>query len=447
MTTDNAVWRIPSDAAIRDLLVERIDRERHGPGVVVGVIDEDGRRVVAYGALAEGDPRTLDGETVFEIGSITKVFTCLVLADMAQRGEVGLDDPAEKHLPVGVTVPERGGKQITLVDLATHTAGLPRWPDDIAPGELSPRDWSNPYADYTTEQLHAFLSGHRLRHDIGAAHAYSNLGMGLLGRALAHRAGLDFETLVHERITGPVGMNDTAIALTSDQQGRFAVGHDQARRPVAAWEMPTFAGAGALRSTADDMLTFLAAELGFIETPLRSAMAAQLEPRRASDAGYIQTLGWRIDPDPAGEIVWHGGATGGFRCFVLFDAERRAGVVMLTNSASERNDDIPFHLLRGRPLKPPPPERVAIVLDAEALDSLVGRYRFSPTRFILVTREGDRLFAQLTGQWRFEVYPESPTTFFWLIAEARMTFAIDPGGRVTGLVFSQNGRDIAATRV
>ncbi|HEY3887964.1 MAG TPA: serine hydrolase [Caulobacteraceae bacterium] len=447
MTREPAAWRIPSDAAIRDLLVERIGGERNGIAIVVGVVDGDGRRVVAHGALAEGDPRPLDGDTVFEIGSITKVFTGLVLADMVGRGEVRLDDPVARYLPAGATMPERGGRQITLVDLATHTAGLPRWPDDIAPGDLSPKDWSNPYADYTVEQLHAFLAAHRLRRDIGAGHAYSNLGVGLLGRALARRAGVDFEALVRQRITGPLGMPDTAIELSPDQQARFAVGHDQARRPVAAWAMPTFAGAGALRSTTDDLLTFLAAELGFIETPLRAAMAAQTGPRRPSDAGYIQALGWRIDPDAAGEIVWHGGATGGFRCFVLFERERRAGVVMLTNSASERNDDIPFHLLSGRPLKPAPSERVAISLSAEALESLVGSYRFSATRLIFVTREDDRLFAQLTGQWRFEVYPESRFDVFWRIADAQMSFETGADGRVTGLVLHQNGRDLPAKRI
>ena len=443
----NETWRIPSDAAIRDLLVERVDAEQNGVGIVVGVVDAEGRRIVAHGALAEGDLRPLGGDTVFEIGSITKVFTCLMLADMAERGEVALDDPAAKYLPAGVRVPERGGRQITLIDLATHRSGLPRWPDDIAPDELSPKDWSNPYADYAVDQLHAFLARFHLPRDIGAGHAYSNLGMGLLGRALSFRAGVDFETLVRQRIAGPLGMADTAMALTPDQQARFAIGHDHARRSVAAWEMPTFAGAGALRSTTNDMLTFLAAELGFVETPLRAAMAAQIEPRRPSDGAYIQTLGWRIEPEPAGEIVWHGGATGGFRCFALFDLSRRAGVVMLTNSASERNDDIPFHLLSGRPLKPAPPKRIGIALGAEALEPLVGRYRFSPTRFITVTREGDRLFAQLTGQWRFEVFPESPTEVFWLVAPARMRFEIGPDGRAAGLMFSQDGRDLAATRV
>ncbi len=447
MTNETAAWRIPSVAAIRELLIERIDRERNGIGIVVGVIDVHGRRVVAHGALAEGDPRPLDGDTVFEIGSITKGFTGLILADMVERGEVGLDDPVGQYLPAGVTMPERGGRQITLIDLATHTSGLPRWPDDIAPGDLSRKDWSNPYADYSADQLHAFLNTHRLRRDIGAGHAYSNLGMGLLGRALAYRAGVDFETLVRQRITDPLGMSDTAIDVSPDQAGRSAIGHDQGRRPVAAWQMPTFAGAGALHSTANDLLTFLAAELGFTETPLKAAMEAQTGPRRPSGADYVQALGWRIDPEQGGEIVWHGGATGGFRCFALFDAMRPAGAVMLTNSASERNDDIPFHLLSGRPLMPAPPERIAIRLGTDALEPLVGRYRLSDARFLFVTREGDRLFAQLTGQWRFEVYPESPVDFFWRIADARMRFEMGPDGGVTGLTTSQNGRELQAKRV
>jgi serine-type D-Ala-D-Ala carboxypeptidase/endopeptidase len=447
MANELTAWRIPSDAAIRSLLIERIERERNGIGIVVGVVDGDGRRIVTHGVLAEGDPRSLDGDTVFEIGSITKVFTGLVLADMVEHGEVRLDDPVARYLPAGVTLPERGGRQITLIDLATHTSGLPRWPDDIAPGDLSPKDWSNPYADYSVEQLHAFLSGYRLRRDIGAAHAYSNLGMGLLGRALTHRAGLDFETLVQERITGPLGMASTAIDLSADLMARFAIGHDQGRRQVAAWDMPTFAGAGALHSTANDLLTFLAAELGYADTPLKGAMAAQTRSRRTGGADYVQALAWRIEPEPAGEIVWHGGATGGFRCFALFDATRRAGVVMLTNSASDRNDDIPFHLLNGRALKAAPPERVAIQLEAAGLEPLVGHYRFSDARFLSVTREHDRLFAQLTGQWRFEVYPESRVDFFWRIADARMRFEFGPDGAVTGLTVSQNGRELQAKRV
>jgi CubicO group peptidase (beta-lactamase class C family) len=176
---------------------------------------------------------------VFEIGSITKVFTTLVLADMARRGEVALDDPVAQYLPADVIMPKRGGRRIALIDLATHTSGLPRRPGDIAPA-----DWANPYADYSIVQLYAFLGRYRLRRDIGAAHLYSNLGMGLLGHALALRAGGDFETLVRKRITAPLGMVDTAMALTPGMRTRLAKGHDAERRPVANWDFDALAGPG-----------------------------------------------------------------------------------------------------------------------------------------------------------------------------------------------------------
>src|SRR5580704_13650102 len=200
---------VPSDAEIRKILVERIDTERQSVGLVVGVIEPTGRRVVAYGSLAKDDSRPLNGDTIFEIGSITKVFTSLLLADAVERHEVALSDPIAKYLPPQVKVPERGGRTITLQDLSTHTSALPR-----LPANFSPKDPSNPYADYSVEQLYQFLSGYTLTRDIGSQYEYSNLGGGLLGHALARRAGVDYETLVRRRITGPLGMHDTVIALT-----------------------------------------------------------------------------------------------------------------------------------------------------------------------------------------------------------------------------------------
>src|SRR5580693_8598518 len=131
---------VPGTGEIREILVKRIDRQKQAVGIVVGVIEPHGRRVVAYGKLANGDPRTLDGDTIFEIGSITKVFTSLVLADMVSRKEVSLDDPADRYLPEHVRMPERSGQPITLLDLATHSSGLPTVP-------------SNLNADYSVDNL------------------------------------------------------------------------------------------------------------------------------------------------------------------------------------------------------------------------------------------------------------------------------------------------------
>src|SRR4029078_2699321 len=144
----------------REILVKRVDEEKQAVGIVAGIIEPNGRRVVAYGNLASGDPRTLDGDTIFAIGSISKVFTSLLLADMVNRKEVALDDPAAKYLPENVKMPERSGKSITLLDLSTHTSGLPRLPSN-----MKMKDPRNPYADYSEDDLYQFLSGYELPRD------------------------------------------------------------------------------------------------------------------------------------------------------------------------------------------------------------------------------------------------------------------------------------------
>src|SRR5258706_10486600 len=181
---------IPPDAEIRKILADRVGAENRGLALVVGVIDANGRRGVAYGSLAKDDKRPVDGDTVFEIGSITKVFTSLVLMDMVQKGEVAVTDPVAKYLPAAVKVPERNGKKITLQDLATQSSGLPRMPSNF-----KPKDPSNPYADYSPDRLYEFISGYELTRDIGAQFEYSNLGVGLLGQVLSLRAGTDYEAM------------------------------------------------------------------------------------------------------------------------------------------------------------------------------------------------------------------------------------------------------------
>jgi CubicO group peptidase (beta-lactamase class C family) len=190
----------PSDERILQILAERVSREDLGIGMVVGIVDANGRRIIAYGSLAKSDSRRVDGDTVFDIGSVTKEFTSLLLTDMARRGEVRLTDPVSKYLPKGVRVPERNGRKITLADLSTHSSGLPRMPSNF-----NPKDNANPYVAYTVEQLYEFLSTYELTRDIGSQYEYSNLGAGLLGHVLALRAGKSYEELVLSRITGPWG--------------------------------------------------------------------------------------------------------------------------------------------------------------------------------------------------------------------------------------------------
>ncbi|HTV54841.1 MAG TPA: serine hydrolase domain-containing protein [Terriglobia bacterium] len=343
----------PSDAEIRRILAERIEVFHRSVGIVVGVVDTQGRRVVAYGHLNQGDARPLNGDTIFEIGSVSKVFTSLLLSDMVQHGEVALSDPVAKYLPPYVKLPERSGRSITLVDLATHTSGLPRMPTNF-----TPEDPDNPYADYSVALLYQFLSSYHLTRGIGSQYEYSNLGGGLLGLALTRRAGMDYGKLVRSRICDPLGMNSTRISLTPQMKARLAVGHNAALQPVENWEFtPAFVGAGGLRSDVNDMMRFLAANLGIEKSPLAPAMAAMLRVRRPTGIpGLEVALGWHIFTTDGKQIIWHNGGTGGYRSFVGFDPNRRVGVVALSNAETpEGVDDIGRHLLDPSvPLWQPP---------------------------------------------------------------------------------------------
>jgi D-alanyl-D-alanine-carboxypeptidase/D-alanyl-D-alanine-endopeptidase len=436
---------VPTDSDIRQILVERIDKDHQSVGIVVGVIEPTGRRIDTYGALDKGDKRPLDGDTVFEIGSVTKVFTSLLLADMVQRGEVALTDPVAKYLPPGVKMPERGGRQITLQDLATHTSGLPRLPSN-----LNPKDPANPYADYTVEQLYEFLSSYQLTRDIGSQYEYSNLSGGLLGHVLALRAGMNYEQLLRSRILDPLGMNRTGITLTKDMKARLAVGHNQSLENVANWDLPTLPGAGALRSTANDMLTFLAANLGYTKSPLAPAMAAMLKVRRPTGMPGVEiALGWHVSTRDGREIIWHNGGTGGYRSFIGFDPKRRVGVVALSNAETATGvDDIGQHLLdASAPLYQPPKERKEVAVNPKLFDGYVGRYELAPNFILTVTREGDHLFTQATGQPKVEIFPLSDRDYFLKVVDAQITFETDSQGRATGLILHQNGMNQPAKRM
>ncbi len=449
MAKKAAFWAVPNDAEIRAILMDRIDVQRRGVGLVVGVVNKDGHRIVAYGKTSKSDDRTPDGDTLFEIGSITKTFTSLLLSDMVERGEIALDDPAANHLPAGVTMPARNGKQITLFDLATHTSGLPAMSTNF-----ETNDPANPFGDYSIDQLYRFVTTYVLSRDIGENYEYSNLGVGLLGHILELRAGIDYETLLHRRITGPLGMSSTAINLPPVLIARLARGHDQGLQPVRNWTLPALGGAGALRSTANDLLQFMAAELGHVETSLKVAMSAQLRPRRPTDTKGMETaLGWFIQMTPAGEIVFHDGRTAGYQSFLGLDQERQVGVVVLANTSTMSGvGDIGLHLMTGNPLAQSRPQHHRIVLDAAALERYVGRYRVLPTAVLSITRETDQLFAQLvidgTEQQRsaYELHPDTPNHFYWDADDTEITFQVDPDGRVTGLVARRFGRDTLGIR-
>ena len=433
-----AAHAAPLERAEVDRFIRPLVEGEYCQSVVVGLVAEGGTRVFGYGRKSSGDAAAPDGDTVYEIGSVSKAFTGLLLAEAVRRGEVALDDPVQKYLPDGVKVPEAGEQEITLAHLASHTSGLPRLPDNMAP-----KNPADPYADYTAKQMYEYLSWCEPARGAGEGFEYSNLGAGLLGQVLARRAGTTYEALVVDRIGRPLKMAETTMRLTPPMKKRLAPGHDADGNPAANWDLGVFAGAGGLRSTGNDMVRFVAANVrpegaGALAEAIKMSHA----PRGRADAANDIGLGWTVQSRD--KVVWHNGQTGGYHAFVGVLPSRGVGVVLLTNSAVMQPDASAMALLRrmAGQKSEPPKLRVPVKVDGKALAEYVGAYPLAPAFVLTVTREGDRLFSQATGQGKARIYPSSKDEFFYRIVDARITFDRGPGGKVTGLVLHQNGAQL-----
>lgn len=288
-----------------------------GAGLAIGVYKRGERQILTYGAARP--------DSLFEIGSITKTFTGLILARIAVDGQTSLDEPVRQLLPPGL-VNQLPGEEITLADLATHHSGLP-----MMPRNFSPADPSNPYADYSVGKLYEYIKGHGLIKPEDTLYRYSNLGVGLLGQALADRAGKNYPDLLRDEITKPLGLSDTVITLSSNQQRRFLQGYDDHHKPVHEWNLDALAGAGGIRSTAGDLLNYLEANLHPQNSPaLAAAVAITQAPRDYARGGAQIGLAWTYSPETG--TYRHGGATGGFSSHAFFHPQCDCAAVVLMNS-------------------------------------------------------------------------------------------------------------------
>jgi serine-type D-Ala-D-Ala carboxypeptidase/endopeptidase len=422
-----------SGREIERLLAQRVTDLRLSSGMIVGVVEDGRRRFFGRGVCDSESRRPISADIVFEIGSVTKLFTALLLADMSNRKEVTLDQPVRELLPYGTRVPARNGREMELRDLATHHAGFPRRPTN-----LEPFDPDDPYAAFTEDSLYEFLATFQLERTPGEVFEYSNVGSGLLGHALVRRAGAgDYETLVRERILRPLDMENTGIIFPSATKDRTAKAHDSSLDSVPWWNLGILAGAGALRSTAADMLTFLEAMVD-PASPLGAMTPILLAPR--SQGGL--ELG---PPHPdAGISIAHSGGTGGTRSSVRYIPEWRRGVVVLSNSNVDAVIDLGVHILDPR--FSPQWFRQEILVDPSNFDRVVGRYHMSPRHVFDVTKSNGRLFVQLSGQLPTRVFPSSGHEFFYKAINAQITF--EPReGKAERLILHQNGSDQIALRI
>jgi D-alanyl-D-alanine-carboxypeptidase/D-alanyl-D-alanine-endopeptidase len=442
MTAATNAHAAVDEKALHALLVERVDERKWGTAIVVGISSPEGRRIVSYGTLSVADRRKVDGGTVFEIASLMKVLTALVLADMANRGRVNLDSPVSTCLPDGVRIPQHAGRQITFLDLATHTSGLP-----LRPTNLASQTALNKYAGYTVKQLYEGLATFELPRDPGTKFEYSNWAFGLLGHALGHCAGMSYEALLAERVTRPLGMDATMFAPSKALSSRLAAPYDAKLRPVPNESLGALGASGGLYSTVDDLLKFIELFLGRGPQPLTAAAATMLEPRRPGDGPQLRMgLGWRVEASDDKPIVWSSGRAEGYRSFMALDQQARVAVVALTNGATNAGvDDIGRQVLDPRVTVARPHRWISVT--ADVLDRYVGRYKFEDGNSLRVVRDGDLLVVQLTGQGPLPVLATGPREFFPEDIEAQFVFAESAGGPAPSLVLTQDGQSWKADRV
>jgi serine-type D-Ala-D-Ala carboxypeptidase/endopeptidase len=327
-------FEIDDDDSIRDILRRRIDVEKRTLGMAVCVVTPDRQRIVTWGRERAADNRPVSAETVFEIASITKVFTALLLSDMALRGELGLDDPVARHLPDDFHVPELNGRQITLADLATHTSGLPWWPPfPREPPSFDIAFMMTAVPRFTLEKFKAWLPDCHLQTPPGATWAYGNTDYALLSMALAHRGGRPYEALLRTRVLDLVGMTDTIFHPTTAMASRLAEGHSRTLQPEPPMDVGIFAAAGGLLSTPRDLSRFAAAILPGSGSRIARAAELLLTVRRpAPPIDGMQALGWEVRNAPGGAFISKDGVSWWQGASMVFDPDKRMAVVAFSNT-------------------------------------------------------------------------------------------------------------------
>lgn len=305
-------------------------------GVAIGVVTKEGSEIYCIGKTAKDGGKEIDKDTVFRLGSVTKVFTGILFADLVLKNKINLHDPLENYISKSVKVPERKGQKIKFIDLVTHSSALPVRPSDF-------NVFSN--EDYTLDQLYRNLSTIELKWDIGTRYSYSSLGATLVGHVVGLLENKSYSMVLKEKIRDGLGMTSTDVFLTEDMERRVSKGHDE-RKPAPWFHIPdVFAPSGSINTTIDDMLKFLAANLGLTKSPIKDAMKLSHEKLRNYDDRGLAMF-WRYVIRGGKTYIGHPGDTFGFSAYVGFDKEKTIGVTVLSNGKMGVKE-IAFHIMSG----------------------------------------------------------------------------------------------------
>ena len=324
---------------VDELATEYFGEGKPVVGGVIGIVDGKTCYAKGNGQVSLDDPAVPDIDTVYEIASLSKTFTGILLGEMVARGELALDDVLDKFVPVGIQVPCYEGQTVTLRQLSTHSSGIPRLPPDF--WEVAAPEPNNPYKFYTSEKIERFLDTYQLTVAPDARYEYSNLGASVLGYVMARKTGKTYEQLVQERICRPLGMANTAVEFTDAMREKLAPPYDEKKQPASNWDLPGFAAGGGLRSSIRDMLAFAQASAGVFEAfpeltanpghPLIAGIKTSRVQHYEDPATHQRMgLGWHISA--SGELT-HNGQTGGYHSYIIVSPKSHRAIVLLTNTA------------------------------------------------------------------------------------------------------------------
>ena len=411
--------------------------------VSVGVISNGQIWKKNYGTLDGKGTAAPNSQTLYEIGSISKVFTSLLLADAVVSGRLKLDDPISTIMKELAEKNPRLGNQITFMQLSHHTSGLP-----VMPTNIKPADSTNPFAGYNRRMLTNYLLDAKLKRKPGEGYEYSNLGVGLLGDLLSRQAGVSYETLLKQKLTAPLKMTDTAVTLSPQQLAHFAPAHNAALLVDKSWDFDSLAGCGAIRSNVDDMLLFAKASLNPPEGKLgKTIELAWKQHKPASGKNLAMGLGWMIARDRT--TRWHNGQTGGYQCMILINRPLKSATVLLCNTAGSGANALAeqiFQTIVGMNVQPRSFEE-ELQIDPRLAKRLEGKYQLVPTVVMTIKVKNGRMMAQLSGQQFLAVIPKSETEWKYQAVDATLKFELPKTGDSPKVTLHQAGRVIPFKRV
>jgi D-alanyl-D-alanine-carboxypeptidase/D-alanyl-D-alanine-endopeptidase len=407
--------------------------------------------VISNGQIWKKNFGTLDGEgtsapndkTLYEIGSISKVFTSLLLADAVESGKLKLDDPISTIMKELAQQNPTVGSSITFKHLSHHVSGLP-----VMPTNIRPSDATNPFAGYDRAMLTEYMLSVKPARKPGESYEYSNLAVGLLGDLLSRQAGVSYEELLQKKLTDPLKMSDTSITLTKDQKSRFAPPHNAALLPDNAWDFDALAGCGAIRSNIDDMLLFAEASLNPPDGKLGKVIELAWQQHKPAGAGgAAMGLGWMIAGD--GSTRWHNGQTGGYQAMILVSRPAKCATVLLCNTAGSQTDALAEQIIQtimGMNVQPRTFE-TEVKVDPQVAKRLEGKYQLAPGIMITVQVKDGRMMAQLTGQQFLALSPKSETEWRYQAVDATLKFELPKSGNSPKVTLHQNGREMPSARI